>query len=135
MKKIQKHLQPLYNLLFNLTDKVENNLYWFELDRALRIYLGLYTSTFDQEDALIKLELELCRRYKYFTPKRGDNDDFIQKCYLLKRAFKSHILKLKRPEISQELKIMGYIKDEHGRLPTSEDEERYRYLIKLRKKI
>ena len=134
MRKIQKHLLPLRNCLSRLKKEHNNNNFWIDLDKALRVYFNLTDPSHDEEDALNKLLLEIGRKIDRFKITDGDLDELYQRTSILKTAFYNHKLKTQRPEISQEIKILTYMSDTQGYL-TEKDQKRLDYLYRLRKKI
>ena len=134
MRRIQKHIIPLYKLLTQMELEKDSDNFWIDLDKALRTYFGLHDPELVEEEGLNVLLLEIHRKSERYSCDEEDYDRFFQILSLLKTAFYNHKLKTQRPEVSQEIKILTYLLETEGRL-SEKDKNRLAYLYKLRKKI
>ena len=121
--RVKKHLLPLYRLLPQLTERNQDHSYWLKLEDELRKYLmaDLADVTEDREDAYQNLLIEMYKKAERFTPVDEPTlqDSFFQKIALIRFAFSTHIMKVNRSNLAEEIRMLE-LKDRKYGLSASE---------------
>ena len=135
--RVKKHLLPLFRLLPLLEERNQEHSYWVKLERELREYLmaDLDDVSEDKEDAYQNLLIEMYKKPERFTPVDDPTlqDSFFQKISLIRFAYSTHVMKVHRSELAEEIRLLELRDKKYGL--SSEEQKHLRTIKQIKKKL
>ena len=135
--RVKKHLLPLYRLLPQLHSRNQEHGFWVKLERELRTYLmsDMGDVSEDKEDAYQNLLIEIYKKPERFTPVDEPTlqDSFFQKISLIRFAFSTHVMKVHRSDLAEEIRLLE-LKDRKYGL-TAKEKSHLQQIKAIKKKL